>query len=182
LLASQSTELEALLRTIANGDRQAFRVLYEAFAPKLYGIILRICRDPGLSQDVLQETFVKVWTRAGTYSAEAGRPATWLASIARNAAIDAGRRRRDVPLGMDEEGRAMIDALEPSTVDADPFEFEALRNCLQLLEATQRDCVMLAYCEGYSREELATRFGRPVGTIKTWLHRGLAALKTCLEQ
>ena len=182
MLSSQSPELAALLRAIAGGDRQAFRALYDAAGPKLYGIILRICRDPGLSQDVLQETFVKVWTKAGTYSAAAGRPATWLASVARNAAIDANRRRRDIPLGMDEEGRAMIDMLAPSVVDADPFEHAPLRNCLEEMDEQHRECVVLAYCVGYSRDELATRFDRPVGTIKTWLHRGLAALKQCLER
>ncbi len=176
-----ATDLERLLAATARRDRQAFRALYEATSAKLYGIVLRICRDPGLAQDVLQEAFLKVWTRAQSYSASEGRPVTWLASVARNTAIDAIRRRSDLALGMDSEGRALIDAFEQSATDADPFEAQALRVCLEGLDAEQRDCVTLAYCVGYSREELAQRFERPVGTIKTWLHRGLAKLKTCLD-
>ncbi len=118
---------------------------------------------------------------ADSYSAAAGRPETWLASVARNAAIDAIRRRRDIALGMDDEGQALIDAMDMGVSDGDPLERKALRDCLEGLEPPQQDCVALAYCLGYSREELALRFDKPVGTIKTWLHRSLAKLKSCLD-
>jgi len=181
LLDTAADDLERLLTATAAGDRAAFRGLYGRTSAKLYGIVLRICRDPGLAQDVLQETYVKVWTRAVGYQAGEGRPITWLAAIARNAAIDAVRRRRDVALGMDEQGRALIDDFDKAVETLDPIEARALRGCLGGLDETQRACIVLAYVEGYSREELAERFDRPVGTIKTWLHRGLASLKTCLD-
>lgn len=181
MLATAPDDLERLLSATAAGDRVAFRALYERTSAKLYGVVLRICRDPGIAQDVLQETFVKVWTRAVGYQPGEGKPITWLAAIARNAAIDSIRRRRDVVLGMDEQGRALIDDFDRAVETLDPADAQALRGCLGGLEETQRNCIVLAYCEGFSREELAERFDRPVGTIKTWLHRGLASLKTCLD-
>lgn len=172
--------LESLIAMTANEDRAAFRALYDATSAKLYGVALRICRDTGLAQDVLQEAFVKVWTRAASFRPEQGRAITWLASVTRNAAIDSIRRRKDVVMGTDDEGRQMIEALELPTNWVDPVDTAALRTCLEQLDAEHSDCIILAYCGGYSREELASRFGRPSGTIKTWIHRGLAALRACL--
>lgn len=173
--------LEALLASIADGDRPAFRKLYDAAGPKLYGIVVRICRDHGIAQDVLQDAFLKIWTKAASYDANQARPITWLVSIARNTAIDAIRRSREIPLGMDDEGRSVIDSFGQATSGADPAELLALRRCLDGLERSQQECLLLAYCAGHSREELATRFSAPVGTIKTWLHRGLARLRACLD-
>ncbi|MCC6736248.1 MAG: sigma-70 family RNA polymerase sigma factor [Bauldia sp.] len=179
-MLANTAELQRLLTGTATGKRDAFRSLYAATSPKLYAIVLRICREPGLAQDALQETYLKVWTRAERFRAEEGSPASWLAAIARNTAIDAVRRRTDVALGMDEEGKSVIEEMAMATEGADVIDVQALRHCLSGLEEKQRDCVVLAYCWGSSREELAEKFDRPVGTIKTWLHRGLANLKACL--
>ncbi len=178
--ALSQPRLEALVERTAAGDSAAFRALYEASSAKLYGIALRICRDRGLAQDVLQDAFVKVWTRASSYRPEHGRAMTWLASVTRNSAIDAMRKRKDVVLGTDDEGRQLIESLEMPAEGMDPVESGALRTCLEGIEEEHRTCIVLAYCAGYSREELASRFDRPTGTIKTWLHRGLAALRDCL--
>ena len=179
----EPSKLEGLLAAAAGGDQGSFKGLYEATAAKLYGIILRICRDRGLSDEILQETYVKVWRSAARYDRLQGRPITWMATIARNTAIDAVRRKSEVRLQQDadEDFDPFANVPDSTTSDFDTGDLMALRACLERLDADQRQCVLLAYYQGYSRDELASRFDRPVGTIKTWLHRGLASLKDCLQ-
>ncbi len=145
--------------------------------------MLRISRDRATAEDVLQETFVRIWRHAPRYRLDSGRPITWMAAIARNAAIDAVRQRRVVDARLDDgvDGDALAFVADESALAVHPADREALRTCLGRLEDEQRQCVLLAYQEGLSREELAERFKRPVGTIKTWLHRALARLKDCLD-
>lgn len=175
-------DLEGLVARVVAGDRVAFAQLYQKTSAKLFGIVLRICRDRILAEDVLQEAFVRIWRNASRFDPASGRPITWMAAIARNAAIDAVRQRRvhDARLA-DEDEAAVADMADPS-VAFDPADREALRLCLGQLDEEHRNCVLLAYQDGYSREELAERFGRPVGTIKTWLHRALLRLKQCLDK
>jgi RNA polymerase sigma-70 factor (ECF subfamily) len=178
--ASEKTSLPALLEGTARGDRQAFRTLYEAAAPKLFGVILRILTDRAAAEDVLQETFVRIWQKAERYQPDAGPPMPWLTAIARNRAIDrirAGRMERSRTADDDD---VLNRIAAPSA--GDPVMREALRRCLGGLDEESRKTVLLAYCSGYSREELAERFGRPVGTVKTILHRSLKLLKACLER
>lgn len=176
----------ALLRLIgatAVGDRDALRELYDLTSPKLFGIVLRIQRDRTLAEDVLQDVYLKVWQSAGSYSPDAGRPLPWLCAIARNRAIDTVRRKGEVQGPVQADGEDWVERLvDTRDTEAAILGRDALAACLKRLDATQRDCVVLAYCEGFSREELAQRFERPVNTIKTWLHRALAALKGCLEE
>jgi RNA polymerase sigma-70 factor (ECF subfamily) len=177
------TDLEGLLARVGGGDRRAFAALYAATSAKLFGIALRIVRDRSLAEDVLQDAFVRVWRNAGRYDAASGRPVTWLAAIVRNAAIDAVRRQRVHASRHGDDGADMLETLaDPAAGSVDPADLEGLRACLGELEETQRACVLLAYRDGWSREDLAARFDRPVGTIKTWLHRGLARLRECLDR
>lgn len=171
--------LESLLLAAARGDRAAFRALYDASAPKLFGVVLRIVRNRQVAEDVLQETYVKVWQSAERFSPEAGRPLPWLAAIARNAAIDRIRSEKIDRTSTSDD--AVLERLA-APASGDPAMRQALRKCLDGLDAEARDCVVLAYCSGYSREELAERFGRPVGTIKTLLHRSTRLLRACLER
>ena len=183
LLSTGAANLAELLSAAGGGDRQAFARLYNASSSKLFGVILRICRQRQLAEDVLQETFVKIWRNAANYLPEASPPLTWMASVARNTSIDAIRRRTELQFAVDEDGRsALDDVVDPASISgSDPVEMRALKGCLDRMDEEQRSVVTLAYLDGYSREELATRFERPVGTIKTWLHRGLAKLKDCLD-
>jgi RNA polymerase sigma-70 factor (ECF subfamily) len=178
-IASEGRNLAELLRAASLGDRGAFRALYEATSPKLFGVILRITRNRMVAEEILQETYVKVWQNAARFTPEAGHPLAWLATIARNRAIDRLRAEKF------ERNRAGDDdALDRLAAPggADPAEREALRACLQGLDEEARSCVVLAYCSGFSREELAERFNRPVGTIKTILHRSIGLLRQCLER
>jgi RNA polymerase sigma-70 factor (ECF subfamily) len=180
-MTPEHNALAGLLEATARGDRAAFRSLYDATAAKLFGIVLRITRNRSIAEDVIQDTFVRVWQHAGRFTPEAGLPLAWLASIARNRAIDRMRAEhveRYQNHGEDDD----LMARRPAPSAGDATARESLRVCLSALEPEARDCVILAYCEGYSREELAERFGRPVGTIKTLLHRSIRLLRACLEQ
>jgi len=170
------------IREIAAGNEGALRHLYDLTAPKLFGIILRIQRDRSLAEDLLQDVYLKIWQAAASYAPETGAPLPWLCAIARNRAIDAVRRRGEVQGPVSEDGEDWVERLvDPRDSEGAILGREALLACLGRLDPTQRDCVVLAYCEGLSREELAQRYDRPVNTIKTWLHRTLASLKGCLE-
>jgi RNA polymerase sigma-70 factor (ECF subfamily) len=134
-----------------------------------------------VAEDVLQDVYVRIWERAGSFDPAKASPITWMASIARNRAIDEVRRRRPVSI---EEAP---EALEVADSGADPFdsaqqseELRRLKQCLDGLEPDRREMVLLAYYSGLSREELAQRFAAPVNTVKTWLHRSLAQLRKCL--
>jgi RNA polymerase sigma factor (sigma-70 family) len=180
---AESGLLAALIAAVSGGDRRAFKALYDATAPKLFGIVLRIVRDRALAEDVLQDVFLRVWRNAGSYAPDAGQPLTWLASIARYRAIDVVRQRRETPIGGGENGEDWIAGImDPHDGEAELIDRDRLRHCLARLDEAQRTCLLLAYCEGFSREELASRFARPVNTIKTWLHRGLASLRGCLDE
>lgn len=182
-LMSQSTHhLADLLGRVANGDRTAFSDVYRATSAKLLGIIKRILIRRDISEEVLQEVYVTVWERAGDFDPKRASPITWLATIARNRALDSARRRQMLSF---EDAPAALNA--PSD---DPHPLEGLElsedlarlwRCINGLEGERRDAVILAYIEGESREALGRRFGRPVPTIKTWLHRSLKQLKDCLE-
>ena len=174
--------LRRLLAGIARGEADRLAELYDLTSPKLYGLILRIQRDRGLAEDVLQDVYMRIWQAARTYRPDAGKPLSWLVSIARHRAIDSVRRKTEVQGPELESGEDWVARLIDPHDEAVAFQDrQALAACLGRLEPLHRECVVLAYCEGRSREELARRFDRPVNTIKTWLHRALAGLKTCLE-
>lgn len=181
--ADGDAALAALIAQVADGRQDALRALYDRTAPKLFGVILRIVRDRSAAEDVLQDAYLRVWQNAAGYAPEAGRPMAWLAAIARHRAIDQVRRKGEVPMPAseddDEDWLARI--ADPRDSEAAILDRDALLACLGRLEPAQRDCVVLAYCEGLSREELALRYDRPVNTVKTWLHRGLASLRGCLD-
>jgi RNA polymerase sigma-70 factor (ECF subfamily) len=175
--------IAALLRRVAAEDHAAFSALYDATSAKLYGIILRILRRRDVADEVLQEVYVKIWERAALYDAAKGSPITWMATIARNRAIDAVRGRQLLPT------EDVSEALGIASEEEDPLErmhrseeLQRLMRCLDRLEPQRREVVLLAYRDGMSREALGQRYARPAATIKSWLHRSLAQLRECLEQ
>jgi RNA polymerase sigma-70 factor (ECF subfamily) len=182
-MKSSRQQLDQLLAGVAQADEAAFAELYQATSAKLYAVALRILRNKEAAEDVVQDSFFKVWERAGDFKPEIASPVTWMAAIVRNRALDEVRRRGSRPSADVSE----LDGLESD--DEHPLELigrredvERLIRCLEGLEPDKKQMVRLAYLEGMSREALAKRFERPEGTIKTWLHRSLAQLKGCLEQ
>ena len=177
------SELADLLAATARGDRAAFRRLYDATAPKLLGIVLRITRSRAEAEDVLQDAFIRVWNNAGKFSPAAGSPMAWMVAIARNRAIDIIRVKTPVTIASEDEDTAWIERVaDPRDAGAELANRDALSRCLGTIERDAREMIVRAYCNGDTREELAARYGRPVNTIKTLLHRGLASLKTCLDE
>jgi len=182
-MTSSRQQLDRLLTGVAEGDEAAFAELYQATSAKLYAVALRILRSREAAEDVVQDSFFKIWERARDFKPELASPVTWMAAIVRNRALDEVRRRSARPAA----DVAELDEIESD--DAHPLEVLGLREdlqrlerCLDGLEPEKKQMVRLAYLDGMSREELARRFERPEGTIKTWLHRSLAVLKGCLEQ
>jgi len=173
--------IEALLARVARRDRDAFAELYDRTAPKLFALVLRICRDRGLAEDALQEVYVDVWRKAGKFRAERGSAAAWLAVVARNRAIDALRRSAKPGAPGTEDPESFIERLpDPARLSDTDAALLTLLECLARLEERTRDMILLAYYEGWTREELAERAGAPVNTVKTWLRRGLASLRDCI--
>jgi len=171
-------ELPDLLLAVADGDRTAFTRFYERTSAKLFGVILRILPERSSAEDAMQEAYAKIWRNAAGFDARRGSPIAWAATIARNVAIDL--RRRERPGGRIREEDFDFEGLSvPAGASAE--QLAALRVCLDRLDADQRSLILSAYLNGESREELAERLGHPTGTIKSWLHRGLARLRGCLD-
>jgi RNA polymerase sigma factor (sigma-70 family) len=182
LLSIDNAGLAELIAATAGGDRIAFRKLYDQTSAKLFAIILRMIRNRTLAEDILQDVYLRVWRNADSYGPTEGAPLAWLNSIARNRTIDVLRRKRIDQPPADESGIDWYEKIAGrGDAEADLMDIAMLRHCLGEIEEPIRSCVLLAYYEGYSRDELAARFGKPVNTIKTWLHRSLIALKTCME-
>jgi RNA polymerase sigma-70 factor (ECF subfamily) len=172
--------LEDLLARSAQGDRAAFRRLYQASAAKLYGVALRILKRGDWAEEVVQECFVSIWARAGDYRAGLSAPMTWMTSIVRNRCLD--WLRRPAP----EVSSDMLDEVEgdhpgPLAALERVKDAEALARCLGALDARQRQAIALAFYDGLSHTELASHLRQPLGTVKTWVRRGLLRLKSCLE-
>lgn len=181
-MPAEDEDLTRMLQAAGRGDRRAFKALYDRTSPLLFGIVLRILRNRAMAEEVLQDAYLRIWRNAAAFSADSGAPLGWMAAIARNRAIDVVRQRREVLVEPDEDGRDWLESIPDPRADGPGFvALRQLGHCLGLLEDSHRRCVLLAYYEGWSREELAARFDRPVNTIKTWLHRGLAALRGCMD-
>jgi len=170
-----------LLEAVGRGSQAALKRLYELESRRLYGIALQIVQRPEIAADVLQEAFVQVWQNAATFSAERGAGAAWLTGIVRFRALDAVRKAgREILTDDPALGDA---ALEPDVIEKmDAMaEAEALKSCLELLDGEQRRCIVLAFVDGLSHSEIAERLKAPLGSVKSWIRRGLLALRKCLQ-
>lgn len=173
---------EACLERIAQQDRAAFESLYQLISAKLLGIVLRIIPQRSSAEDVLHDTFLKIWRAAHQFDPNRASAMSWTATIARNAAIDHKRRRREVELPDEVLSFQLDQESLAGTSRTDETSRLTLQHCLKELEETQRQCVVMAYCQGLSREELSEQLNAPVNTIKTWIRRGLLSLRKCVSQ
>lgn len=173
-------ETGSLLRRCGEGDRQAFRQLYELHSPRLNGVALRLLRQPALAADAVHDAFVQVWQRAAEFDPARGDGGAWITGLVRYRSIDILRRRSRDEYGADvpEEADPAPGAFE---LLAGAEEAEALRRCLAELEDGGRRVVQLAFMDGLSHPELAVRLHAPLGTVKSWVRRALIALRRCLE-
>ncbi|HTW29892.1 MAG TPA: sigma-70 family RNA polymerase sigma factor [Acetobacteraceae bacterium] len=178
--SGQEMAAAALLRRCAGGDAAAFRTLYEEQAPRLYGLALRMTRQPALAADALHDAFLQVWQQAARFDPARGPAEAWLTGLLRYRAIDLLRRREREQPGYE----------PPDAPDDGPDPFEQLRaagdsaalsRCLATLEEAQQRLLRLAYVDGLSQSQLAAKLAAPLGTVKSWTRRALLALRQCLE-
>lgn len=185
----RNRHLTDLLHACAQGRQAAFQELYQAVSPQLYAVLLRILKRKDLAEEALQDALLSVWRNAGSYAADKGAPMTWMVSICRYRALDMLRRERrevSLDLGGDEEadeGEGLSEAGDAAAETGliSKAEERKLDDCMQRLNDGQRSSIRLAYVDGCTHEEIAVKVGSPVGTVKSWVRRGLEALKRCLE-
>lgn len=175
-------KLAELLWRIGQEDRSAIAPLYTLTSAKLFGICLRICGERQAAEDVLQEVYLTVWKRAAGYDPGRASPITWLATIARNRAIDWRRAQGNRAMTVIDEALPVADdrPLAYDTMLAAESD-RRLHLCLDQLEDRQRDAIRTAFFDGVTYAELADRLGVPLGTMKSWVRRGLMRLKECVE-
>ena len=183
------THPDDLLARVACGDREAFDALYDQLAPRLFAVATRILGPGPDAEEALQEAFVKAWGHADQWPGDRGTAAPWLLTIARNAAIDrrraAARRARHMH-GLSAQAdvlpvAAPQAARTPEHAAALASDAQHLIHCLEALPEGRAEVIREAYFAGASYAELAEATGRPEGTLKSWVHRSLAALRRCLE-
>lgn len=186
LMEHQAPSPEHLLVRTAAADRRAFHALYQLCAPQMFAVLLRILPRRDIAEEALQDAFVRIWQQAGSYRESKGRALTWMITIARNRALDILRRQHGEQALPQEVAEAEP---QPATTEHDPVlaaqwtaDSARLRHCMDELEASQANSIRLAYLRGYSHSEVATSLAAPLGTVKSWIRRGLASLKDCVNQ
>ncbi|MBN4080169.1 sigma-70 family RNA polymerase sigma factor [Beggiatoa alba] len=179
----QGNSLEDLLYRCALHDANALSRLYELSSAKLFAIGLKIVSRQDIAEDVLQDSFVNIWYKAAQFRADKGSAFGWMVGIVRNKAIDWIRKN---PVGRDISDDVLLKHQDPSPAAddslADTAELQALLDCMDELEVSQRDAIATVYYQGFTHKEYSKNSGHPLGTVKSWIRRGLQALKRCLQQ
>jgi RNA polymerase sigma-70 factor (ECF subfamily) len=178
-----SNSLEALLAQVALCDRAAFDALYRSTASRLFGICLRVLAQRAEAEDALQDVYTSVWRKAAQFDATKASATAWLAMIARNKAID---RLRSMP---SQQARASIEladnvedpAASPPQQAQTATDRAQLEDCLERLEPRRRSLIRAAFFDGLTYEELSAKIEAPLGSIKSWIRRGLLQLRECLD-
>jgi RNA polymerase sigma factor (sigma-70 family) len=182
------SQLIALLDRVAQADEAALKALYDLTSSKLYGVALRVVSNRSWAEDVLQEAFLTIWRVAGDYKASLSPPMAWLCLIVRSRGLDFLRRRTseraDTALPLDDVMSETMagDAANPMDTALAGEQAWALHQCLSQLENKQREVVSLAYLRDLSHGELAEQLKLPLGTVKTWIRRGLEQLRGCMAR
>jgi RNA polymerase sigma factor (sigma-70 family) len=187
----QQIQLREWLAAVAQGNAEAFRRLYDETSSKLFGFALRILIKSEWAEDVLQESYISIWNNAASYQPALAAPLTWMTTIVRNKAFDALRRAGASGAGADID----VDVFDPAVMDAlassMPTPLEALQlsgdakslaHCLKRLEGLHQQAIALAFYHDLSHSEVAEHLKLPIGTIKTWIRRGLERLRSCLSK
>lgn len=179
---ADADELRTLLYAVADRDQAAFARLYDLTSARVYGMVLRVLRDAGFSEETTQEVFLQVWKTADRYDANQGSPLAWMMTLAHRRAVDRVRSEqsgtdREALYGSSTHSPAHDEVLESVT---QTLESESVVRCLETLTATQRESVRMAYYNGWTYREVAERLDVAVPTVKSRIRDGLIKLKTCL--
>ncbi len=176
-----SASLETLLAAVARGDQAALREVYDREGARLFGAAVAILRDRTAAADAVQDAFLRLWERAAQFDPDRGAARPWIAAVVRHAALDAARARGREQLTDDPalgDQAVAPDALDRLAAVADGAR---LRDCLHGLEERHRQFIVLAFVHGLSHSQVAARLGMPLGTVKTWIRRGLQQLRECMS-
>ena len=183
MIASEGFDYDAALLACARGDQGALRRIYDRDSRSLLGVALRIVRHRQIAEDVLHDAFLKIWTRADSFDPARGAGRGWIYSVVRNQALSLVRSG-EREIGVDDE---LLDKLGTAAADpgmTDAFELRQelgrLHDCLVGLDTAKRNSILYAYVDGCSHSEIAERLQSPLGTVKTWIKRGLSALRECM--
>jgi RNA polymerase sigma-70 factor (ECF subfamily) len=183
--ALEPERLVRLLAAVAAGDERAFAQLYRSSSSHLYALLLRILKRRDWADEALQDCFLRIWQKAESYAPDKGAPLTWMLTIARYRALDLLRMRRpevEMPEEGEEPPMAFADLSEsPEDRAVETEGLGQLHRCMKGLQDEQQKSVLLAYYQGYTHQELARVMNAPLGTVKSWVRRGLAKLRECLE-
>jgi RNA polymerase sigma-70 factor, ECF subfamily len=171
-------ELAQLLQRCAASDTAAFRALYDKTSPILFARLLRMLRRRSVAEEVLQDVFVRIWQRAAQYEMGRGRALAWMVTIARYCAIDLMRRERMTLVSDDAIAEIADESAAESGGIEKPNNFDS---CIEQLNDNTRKCLTMAFVEGRSHDEIAQLTTHPLGSVKSWIRRGLLALKECLS-
>jgi RNA polymerase sigma-70 factor (ECF subfamily) len=178
---ADGVDLDDALRRCASGDRAALRAIYDAEAPRMVGVALRLLRRPALAEEAVHDAFVQIWQRAGSFDPARGQARPWLYAVVRNRALNILRGEARTDLVEDfEPMRLASEEDDPETIVARLSDAGALRRCLERLDPARRNAIVLAFVHGLSHGELAGRLGMPLGTLKSWIRRSLLVLRECM--
>ncbi|MBA3525733.1 MAG: sigma-70 family RNA polymerase sigma factor [Pseudomonadota bacterium] len=180
--APNALELVPIMQAVAAGDRKALADLYGRTSAKLYGICIRLLGSEPEAEDVLQDVYLTVWNKAGSFDGNKASPITWLAVLARNKAIDRLRRQTAPTTTFDDAPDLADDAPSALEVLQQDEDQKRLNGCLDELDDQQRDSIRSAFLDGATYPQLAERERVPLGTMKSWIRRGLLRLRGCLER
>lgn len=182
-------QLRELLTATAQGDKSAFADLYRQTSSHLYGLLIRMLKRRDWAEEALQDCYVRVWQKASSFDSSKGLPLTWMMSVARYRALDLLRMKRPEVELPDEGDDASLPPMSMADDGQDPLSsavesqgLSRMHSALVQLPDEQRTAVLLAYYEGYTHRELAQRMDAPLGTVKSWVRRGLARLREVLEE
>lgn len=183
-----AARLESLIAATARGDTAAFQSLYRETSSHLFALLVRMLKRRDWAEEALQDSLLKVWRKSETYDQTKGSPSTWLFTIARHRALDMLRAKRpEDSIEMEDEDGVLVTADvedESQNPEARAIEGEGIgrmERCMKGLQEAERKSVMLAYYEGYTHPELSAAMDAPLGTVKSWVRRGLSKLRACLE-
>jgi RNA polymerase sigma-70 factor (ECF subfamily) len=177
----ETEEFAEAIRRCAHGDRQALRLIFENESGRMVAVAQRILRRRDLAEEAVQDAFVQLWRSSGRFNPSKGSPHGWVYAIVRNRALTIWRSSsRETPVEEPHAGASVAgEAIMTSAFDALP-QTSALRRCLLELNDVQRRCVLMAHCLGYTHGEIAGRLDAPLGSVKSWVRRGLASLRSCI--
>ncbi len=182
ILRSVTADLDALLRRVAQRDVDAFAAFYDQTRTRVYGLVLRVLRDPGYSEETTQDIYLQVWRNAGDYNPSAGSPLSWLMTVAHRRAVD---RVRSEQAGADRESRYGAATIEPpvdqvSEQVIDNDDYRQITHCLGALTDKQRECIELAYYDGLTYVQVSDRLSANLATVKSRMRDAIRGLRNCL--